>query len=72
MGKASFSSGFAKEKLSEGRAPMVARINTGETIIDFETSFPKERAWKLYNFISYLADKNISPEDAFKKAFGQK
>lgn len=69
MGKASFSKGFAAEKLSEGRAPMVARLNTTDTIIDFETSFPADRAWPLYRFIHLLADKSQSPEKAFKEAF---
>ncbi len=71
MGKASFSKGFAKEKIAEGRAPMVARLDTGDTIIDFETSFPKDRAWKIYNLLAALADEDISPKDAFEKAFNK-
>lgn len=69
MGKASFSKGFANEKLSEGRAPMVAKLNTGDTIVEFETSFPADRAWPLYAFIQKLADKSKSPNKAFAEAF---
>lgn len=69
MGKASFSKGFANEKRSEGRAPMVARLITSDTIIDFETSLPADRAWPLHRFIQLLADKSTSPEKAFKEAF---
>jgi len=47
MSKATFTAEFAKEKLSEGRAPMVARLVTGDTIIDFETSFPRDSIWHV-------------------------
>lgn len=70
MGKASFTKGFAQERLAEGRAPMVARIDTGDTIIDFETSFPRERAWNVYNLLAKLADEDITPKEAFDKTFG--
>jgi hypothetical protein len=69
MGKASFSQGFAKEKLAEGRAPMVAKMETDSTIINLETSFPMDRAWKVHLFLMQIADEKIEPIDAFKKAF---
>jgi hypothetical protein len=69
--KASFTAGFAKQKLAEGRAPMVAKFDTGDTIIELETSFPKDRAWKLYRFISGVADQDKNPEDVFKETFGE-
>jgi hypothetical protein len=71
MGKATFTKGFANERLAEGRAPMVARLCTGDTVIDFETSFPKERAWKVYNFLVSVAREEVSPKDAFEKAFNE-
>ena len=71
MGKATFTKGFANERLAEGRAPMVARLCTGDTIIDFETSFPKERAWNVYNFLANIAREDVSPKDAFEKAFNE-
>lgn len=71
MGKSSFSKGFAVEQKANGRAPMVARIDTGGTIIDFETSFPREHAWHVYNFIAKLSE-SLSPQEAFEKSFGRK
>lgn len=69
--KASFSCGFEKAKLAEGRSPIVAKINTGDTVVEFEMSFQKERSWRLYHFMIALADDDISPEEAFKEAFDE-
>ena len=48
---------------------MVGKINTGETTIEFETSFPKDRAWKIYRFIQGLANEDVSPKESFERAF---
>jgi hypothetical protein len=69
MSKTSFSKGYAKEMLSKGRAPMVSKIDTGETIIHFETSFKQDRAWKIYHFLIAMADDSVSPKEAFNEAF---
>lgn len=69
MGKASFTSGFAKRKLAEGRCPVVGKIETEDTTISFETSVPKDLAWSLYRFVANIADGNTSPQEAFKNAF---
>ena len=70
MAKASFSAGYAKMKLALGRSPMVARLHTGDTIVEFETSFPKDRAWLIYQFLQKMADEKTSPVDAFNETFG--
>lgn len=70
--KASFSKGFAKEKIDEGRSPMVAKLDTGGTVIEFETSFRQDRSWKMYHFLIALANDDVSPEEAFKEAFEDK
>jgi hypothetical protein len=67
--RASFTKGFADEKLKEGRAPMVAKLDTGETIVEFETSFPKEHAWPIHRFLSAMAS-GKSPKEALQNAFG--
>lgn len=72
MAKASFTKGFAAQKLSEGRAPMVARLNTGDTVIDFEMSFPIGRAWQVYRFLNQIAHESVTPDEAFKEAFKAK
>ncbi len=69
MGKAVFTKGFAKERIAEGRSPIIARIDTGETILDLEASFPKDRAWKVFRFISNISDERMTPQEAFDKAF---
>lgn len=70
MAKASFTKGFAAQKLAEGRAPMVARLNTGDTIIELETSFPIGRAWDLYRFLNQLSHESVTPQQAFDETFG--
>ena len=70
--KASFSKGYAADKLAQGRAPLVGRLNTGDTIVDFEMSFPKERAWQLYNFLIELSDQATTPQKAIDEAFNEK
>lgn len=67
--KASFSKGFANEKLAEGRSPMVAKLDTGDTVVEFEMSFRKDRSWKLYHFLIALANDDVSPKEAFLEAF---
>ncbi len=67
--KASFTKGFADARLEEGRAPLVAKLDTGETIVEFETSFPKEHAWPIHRFLSAMAS-GKSPKEAFEYAFG--
>lgn len=69
MAKASFTKGFAKARLDEGRAPMVGRLLTGDTTIEFETSFRQDRAWAVHNFLASLARNEVSPKEAFEKAF---
>jgi hypothetical protein len=48
---------------------MVAKMETDSTIINLETSFPMDRAWKVHRFLMQIADEKIEPIDAFKKAF---
>ena len=69
--KASFTKGFADERLKEGRAPMVAKLDTGDTVIEFETSFVKSHAWPVNRFLSALAS-GKSPEEAFEYGFGNR
>ena len=46
--RANFTTGFADARLEEGRAPMVAKLHTGDTVVEFETSFLKKHAWHLH------------------------
>jgi hypothetical protein len=67
--KANFTAGFADARLEEGRAPMVAKLHTGDTVVEFETSFLKKHAWPLHRFLSALA-RGKSPKEAFTYGFG--
>ena len=67
--KASFTKGFADARLQEGRAPLVAKLDTGDTVVEFETSFPLKYAWQIHRFLSAMATDN-SPKEAFEYAFG--
>lgn len=69
--KASFSQGFAKEKLAENRAPMVAKLETNSTVVNMEISFSMDRAWKVHRFLLQVADEDIAPQQAFDKAFSE-
>ena len=67
--RANFTKGLADARLEEGRAPMVAKLDTGDTIVEFETSFLKEHAWPVHRFLSALAS-GKSPKEAFTYGFG--
>jgi hypothetical protein len=68
MGRATFTKGFQKQAVSEGRRAVMVKIDTESVSIQAEISVRKDQAGKLWRFIQTLATCD-SPTAAYAAAF---
>lgn len=69
MAKSSFTAGFAKARLAEGRAPMVAKIDTGRTTIEMEMSCMQDRATIVHKFLTHICNDDLSIKEVIDRTF---